>query len=368
MTENDRKMRVAITHGDTNGIGYELIFKTFATPEMLELCTPIVYGSPKAAAYHRKMLGLNSNFSIIHHADEARENNLNVLATFDDEVKIDAGVPTSASGEAARQAIDRALADAQEGLVDALVLAPVDAANVPSMTGYANQIAYAADKLHKSAMNILTNDCLRIGFVTENVPLRQAVNGITLEQVRERATALAECLKRDFRIFNPRIAVLSMNPVVASQDQQLFDDDTTLFGPFAAKDFFANGTFKHFDAVLAMYYEQGVVPFTMIGQENGVLFTAGLDVPCAMAAGYSTFDGAGKGESDEQPMRNAIYLAIDAARNRANYDEPLANPLQKLYNEKPDDGERVRFTIPKKRADRLTPEELAARDAQEMAE
>ena len=354
----DRKIRVAITHGDTNGIGYELIFKTFAEPEMLELCTPIIYGSPKTAAYHRKALDVPAGFSIIGNAEEAVDGRVNLLTTYEEEVKVELGTPTDESGNAALLALDRAMTDFRSSLYDVLVTAPVDNSHIRGFNGQTGFIEKSISEGKKS-MTLLLNEGIRIGLATDNLPLKDVPHAITSELVKERATTLYSTIRRDFRLSNPRIAVLALNPdttgngkeeieIIQPTVQELADNGLNVFGPFGAEHFFGSRDYVAFDGILAMYHDQGLVPFNTLTPTQGVKYTAGLDLirtsPCHGAA----FDIAGKGIADELSFRHANYTAIDAFRNRHNYDAPMGNPLKKLYHEKREDSDKARFTIPKK--------------------
>ena len=352
----ERKIRIAITHGDTNGVGYEVILKTFADPAILELCTPIVYGSPKAAAYHCKALEIDTPFTIINKAEEALDNRLNLLTVFEEEVKIDLGEPTAESGEAAKKAIDRALEDYKAGLFDVLVTAPV---SKNSITGFNGHTAYIERALNdgKKGLTILTNEDLRVALVTNNVAIKDVAEAITKQKIIEKAQIFHQALRRDMRISSPRIAVLALNPrcgedgVLGDEEQtiikpaidELCEQGLQVFGPYAADDFFGRSAYFRFDGVLAMYHDQGQTPFKAVAYENGVRYSAGLELIRTAPAHGANFAAAGKNQTDEQSLRNAIYTAIDVWRNRQNYDEPLQNPLQKLYHERRDESEKVRF-------------------------
>ncbi|MBR6319793.1 MAG: 4-hydroxythreonine-4-phosphate dehydrogenase PdxA [Prevotella sp.] len=355
----DRKPRVAITHGDTNGVGYEVILKTFAEPTIFELFTPIVYGSPKVAAYHSKALGIDTPFTIISDASEAKDGRLNLLTTFDEEVKIDLGQPTPESGQAALIALDRAVDDYGKGLYDVLVTAPVFKNSIPDFHGHTD---YLERKFNdgKKGLTILTNDDLRVALVTNNVAIKDVPEAITRQKIVEKAQLLHQALKRDLRVNNPRIAVLSLNPrcgedgVLGTEEQEtiipaigeLAAQGMQVFGPYASDDFFGRSSYFRFDGVLAMYHDQGQTPFKAVAYENGVRFTTGLQLVRTAPAHGANFAAAGKGTTDEQSLRNAIYMAIDVWRNRQNFDEPLQNPLQKLYHERRDESEKVRFRTP----------------------
>ena len=360
--EQGRKIRVAITQGDTNGVGYEVIFKAFADPAILELCTPIIYGSPKIAAYHKKALNLETNFTIINKAEEARDGRLNLLSCFDDEVKVELGQPSKEAGDAALRALDRAMTDFRAGLYDVLVTAPINKATIQSpgfqFPGHTEYIETSVGNGQKALM-ILMNETLRVALVTTHLAIKDISRSITKESIVEKATIFHTTLKRDFRISNPRIAVLALNPhagddgllgseekeIISPAIEELAGKGIQAFGPYPADGFFGNGTYYHFDGVLAMYHDQGLAPFKTIALESGVNFTAGLPIIRTSPDHGTAFDIAGQGKADENSMRQAIYTAIDVFRNRQNYDEPLKNPLPKLFHEKREDGDKARFAI-----------------------
>ena len=328
----ERKIRVAITHGDTNGIGYEVILKAFEDPAMLDLCTPIIYGSPKVAAYHRKTMDLQTAFHVINSAEEAKEDRVNLLATFDDEIKVELGQPTEESEEAARKAMQRAKEDLQKGLYDVLVMAPVKPNPNPVKD--------------EKALTVLLSDAVRIGLVTSHLPIKEVSAAITVEKIVNKATMFQQSLKRDFRISSPRVAVLALNPQPGTEEQEIIrpaiealeKSGVQAFGPYVADEFFGNAWYHDFDGVLAMYDDQGVVPFKTLALEYGVKLKAGITAICTTPDHGPAFDIAGKGIADELSMRQAIYTAIDMFRHRQEYDEPLAHPLPKLYHEKREDG------------------------------
>ena len=277
----EKMIRVAITQGDTNGVGYEVILKTFADPAMLELCTPIIYGSPKIAAYHRKALNLETNFSIINRAEEARNGRVNLLACFDDDVKVDLGQPSPEAGLAAFKALDRAMTDYRSQLFDVLVTAPINKATIQSpgfhFPGHTEYIETSVGEGNKALM-ILMNENLRVALVTTHLPIKDVSKAITKEAIIEKAKIFHQSLKRDFRISNPRIAVLSLNPhagdngLLGSEEQDVIKPaieelekmGIQAFGPYPADGFFGNNTYYHFDGVLAMYHDQGLAPFKTI--------------------------------------------------------------------------------------------------------
>ena len=335
----DKKIRVAITHGDTNGIGYEVILKAFDNPAMFELCTPIIYGSPKVAAYHRKALSMETQFSIIDKAEDARDGRLNLLTTFDEEVKVEFGVPSEESDAAARKAVARAKEDLQKGLYDVLVQAPMRSGANPA-------------KEDKS-LTMMVCDQVRVGLVTTHLPIKDVPQAVTIEKIVDKARIFHASLKRDFRISNPRLAVLALNPQLGTEEEkviapavaELEKQGVQAFGPFIADDFFGQQMYYNFDGVLAMFDDQGIVPFKTLANEYGVKLKAGISAICTTPDHGPAFDIAGKGVADEQSLRHAIYTAIDMFRHRMDYDAPMANPLPKLYHEKREDGEKARFAV-----------------------
>lgn len=363
MTMN-RKIRVAITHGDTNGIGYELIFKTFENPTMLDLCTPIIYGSPKVATYHRNLLDIPANFTIVHHADDIKDGRINLVPVFDEEIKVELGVPTEESGNAGLIAINKALDDYRAGVFDVLVTAPIENSEAFRFSG---QSRYIEDHLglEEKGLSILVNEQMRIALATRNLPLKQVAESLTIEDLIEKTTIFHTSLKRDFRISNPRIALLALNPkagengLLGSEELEIInpavnalaDQGIQAFGAYPSDEFFGNGYWNEFDGVVAMYYDQAMIPFRALTTDSGVNYLGGLKLVRTSPEGTIDISLAGRNFADAAPMRHAIYTAIDIYRHRKTYDEPLKNPLEKLYKERRDDSEKVRFSVSKQKDD-----------------
>ena len=351
--EQERKPRVAITHGDTNGVGYELIFKIFDDLAMLELCTPIIYGSPKVATYHHKALNVETPFSTIATADDAKENQLNLLTTFDEDVKVELGQASEEATDAARKALKRAMVDVQQGLADVLVMAPD---NLPDFLSKEPEV-----------LRVRIAEDLRIALITNLLAIKDVPEAITKQKIVEKGKIMHTCLRRDLRISNPRIALLALNPPTDNDSNPWGDEEKELiipaieeleqagiqaFGPYPSDLFFGEGHYNKFDAVLAMYHDQGLAPLKAIAKDEAVSLITGMPFVCTAPETSVGYDIAGKGCADETALRHAIFLGIDTLRNRQNYDEPLANPLPKLYKERRDDSEKVRFAIPKAKADK----------------
>ncbi len=343
-----RKIRVAITHGDTNGIGYELILKTFSEPTILDLCTFIVYGSPKIATYHRKAINSEVSFNLIRTAEEAVEGEINMVNCFDDEVKIDFGVATPESGNAAYRALERAMEDYKAGLFDVLVTAPINKAAIQSADfQFPGHTEYLADRCGGDAqpLMLLCNNLMRVALVTTHLPISKVAENITAEALQTKIELLYQTLLRDFNLPAPRIAVLALNPhagdagllgneeeeIIKPAIKEMMEKGVPVFGPYPADGFFGSGSYKAFDAVLAMYHDQGLAPFKALSMEDGYNYTAGLDIIRTSPDHGTAYDLAGKGEADESSFRSAIYAAVDVFNSRSSYDEAHRNPLPKLY-------------------------------------
>jgi 4-hydroxythreonine-4-phosphate dehydrogenase len=348
-----QKIRVAITQGDTNGVGYEQIFKTFEDPAMLELCTPIVYGSPKVATYHHNALESQLQFSIIASAEEAKDSRLNILTTCDEEIKVDFGTSSAEATEAARVALKQAIMDVQQGKADVRVMAPDTLPDFLSKEPEVLKVRMAGD--------------IRVGLITNLMALKDVPEAITRQKIVEKTKVMHHTLHRDLRISAPRIAILSLNPpaegdakweeeeekeVIIPAIQELQDAGLQVFGPYAADHLFGSSDYLCFDAVMAMYYGQGMTPLKSIAPPPIITLASGMPFVCTMTETGVEYEIAGKGCADEAPLRQAVYTAIDVFRNRHNYDEALANPLPKIYKERRDDSEKVRFAVPRKKEER----------------
>jgi 4-hydroxythreonine-4-phosphate dehydrogenase len=354
--ENNRKIRVGITHGDINGIGYEVILKAFSDATMLDLCTPIVYGSPKVATFHRKSMDIQTNFCIISTAEGALDNKLNILNCTEDELKVELSKSTPEAGKAALDALERALQDYNDGLIDVLVTAPINKHNIQSDTfhfpGHTEYIEERVGEGEKALM-ILLKDDFRVALVTGHIPIKDISATITKELIMEKISIFHRSLKEDFGIDAPRIAVFSLNPhagdngvigteeseVIVPAIQEMVAKGVQCFGPYPADGFMGSGNYSHFDGILAMYHDQGLAPFKAMAMDEGVNFTAGLPIVRTSPAHGTAYDIAGQGIASESSFRQAIYTALDVFRNRQIEREIHARPLRKQYYEKRDDSD-----------------------------
>lgn len=356
----EKKIRVGITHGDINGIGYEIILKTFEDSTIFELCTPIIYGSPKIAAYHRKAIDSPTNFSIINSADEAQIGKLNIVNCIEDEVKVEFGKATAESGKAALAALERAISEYKEGLIDVLVTAPINKHTIQSenfqFPGHTEYIQERIGENNKALMILMRGD-LKVALVTGHIPLRDVASTITKELIQEKLEIFGNSLSNDFGITKPRIAVLSLNPhagdcnllgkeeeeIIIPAINELKNKNILCYGPFPADGFMGSGQFAKFDGILAMYHDQGLTPFKVLAMEEGVNFTAGLPLVRTSPDHGTAYDITGKGVASEMSFRQAIYAALDIFRNRAFEKEIHANPLRKQYHEKRDDSDKLKL-------------------------
>lgn len=348
MSEN-RKLRVGITHGDINGIGYEVILKALEDNRLLELCTPVVYGSAKIAAFYRKAMNLQPvNFVQIDTAADAADDRYNMVNVVGEDTKIEPGQSTKVAGEAAFAALERAVADLQQDAIDVLVTAPINKHNIhsdtftfPGHTEYLEASIGDGDK----ALMILCNDNLRVALATTHVAVGDIAGKLTSKLIVDKLTILDRSLRRDFRVTSPRIAVLALNPhagdngligseeadIIAPAIEEAAKKKILCFGPYGADGFFGSGAWKHFDAVLAMYHDQGLGPFKLLAMDSGVNFTAGLPKVRTSPDHGTAYDIAGRGEASAESLREAIYRAIDIYRARADYDRARRNPLRKQW-------------------------------------
>jgi len=342
----DKKTIVAgITQGDINGIGYEIIMKALSDPTVTDLCIPVIYGSPKVAAYHRKVLNFTSfNFNNIRSAAEAHPKKINLINCLGDDVRVELGKSTPEGGQASFAALESAVSDLAGGRIDVLVTAPIDKHNIQSdkfrFTGHTD---YLRSKIgsHEVLM-LMISESMKIGFATEHLALRDVPGAITVSGLLSKLRLLNRSLLQDFAIRGPRIGVLSLNPhagdsgLLGNEEKDIIipaitkanEEGILAFGPYSSDGFFGSGAFSRFDAVLAMYHDQGMGAFKALAFDTGVNFTAGLPVIRTSPVHGTAFDITGKNEASGNSMRQALYAAVDIFRNREIYDELIRNPLQ----------------------------------------
>lgn len=341
----DHKVIVGITIGDYNGVGPEVIVKTFSDNRMHQICTPVIYGASKVLSFHKKTINNTEfNFTTIHNVDEIIPTRTNVINCWDEELKFELGQATQAGGKYAFTALQTACKDLAEGHIDVLVTGPIDKKTMqqdgfrfPGHTEFLAQQFNASEYLM-----MLVSDRFRIATVTGHVPVKNVASELTQEKIVSKIKVMNHSLKRDFGVRKPRIAVLGLNPhsgdngLIGTEEQDIiapaiktaFDQGILVYGPYGADGFFGSSKFSGFDGILAMYHDQGLVPFKALSFETGVNFTAGLPIVRTSPDHGTAYDIAGKGIASEDSIRSAIYLACDIFRNRIVYDEVNANPLK----------------------------------------
>ena len=338
------KIKLGISIGDVNGIGLEIIIKTLADARIYDYCTPIVYGHTKVASFHRRATQVNElNFHVINDPSQAQAKKPNMINCWEEDVKIEMGQVTEAGGKYAFISLERATFDLKEGYIDALITAPInkdniqnDQFNFPGHTEYLQQRDGAAESLM-----FLVSDTLRVGVVTGHIPISKVASSITGEKILAKLKLMNHSLQNDFWIRKPKIAVLGLNPhasdngLIGSEEKEVIipaieearNNDIMAFGPYSADGFFANGTYLQFDAVLAMYHDQGLIPFKQIAFESGVNFTAGLNFVRTSPDHGTAYDIAGKNQASEISFREALFTAIHIVKHRRETLELNENPL-----------------------------------------
>lgn len=337
---------IGISCGDINGIGLEVILKALAIKKVGKNFTTIIYGSTKVVAYHKNIITQeNIQFHSISAPSEAQPDRINIVNCWPDNVNITLGKPTDLSGKCAFQALERAVKDLKDGHLDALVTAPINKkamqmADFPFI-GHTEYIT--SEFKAKDSLMLMVSDALRVGVVTNHLPLKEVAAAITKEKILRKILIMAETLRIDFNIQKPTIAVLGLNPhagdegAIGSEDDQIIrpaieeakSKGVLAFGPFPADGFFGAGQFNKYDGILAMYHDQGLVPFKVLSFGDGVNYTAGLASVRTSPDHGTAYDIAGKGEADEGSLIKAIYLAADIVQNRNEYLDMHANSLER---------------------------------------
>jgi 4-hydroxythreonine-4-phosphate dehydrogenase len=326
-------LKIGISIGDINGIGLEVIIKTLLDDQIYKYCTPIVYGHTKVASFHRKALGINDfSFHVINQPDQALRNKPNMINCWEEDVKIDLGESNENGGKYAFLSLQKATEDLISGKIDAMVTAPINKHNIQSddfrfagHTEYIQEKAGGADSL----MFLLSDD-LKVGVVTGHIPVKEISKNIMLDKIVSKLRLINNSLKNDFWIEKPKIAVLGLNPhagdsgLLGNEENEIIipaievanKEGIFAFGPYAADGFFGNKAYTKFDAVLAMYHDQGLVPFKTLSFNQGVNFTAGLNVVRTSPDHGTGFDISGKNLASESSFREALFTALRIVKNR----------------------------------------------------
>lgn len=344
-----KKLRVGITQGDINGIGYEVILKTLSDARVYENQAVVIYGSAKVAAYHKKALDLNNiNMTVVNSAREAAFGRVSIVNCTEDEVKVELSHSTAIAGKASFQALERACQELKDGLIDVLITAPINKSNIqsenfhfPGHTEYLESVFGDG----KSALMLMVSPVMRVAVATGHIPLAEVPASLDVQGLVSKLRILNKSLIRDFIIIKPRIAVLGLNPhagddgLIGKEDKEIIaeavrkaqEQHICCFGPIPADGFFGSGDFRKYDGILAMYHDQGLIPFKALSMESGVNYTAGLSVVRTSPAHGTAYTIAGQNVASEESFREAYYMACDIYQNRQTYAEITKNPLHKQF-------------------------------------
>ncbi len=339
------KIIVGITQGDINGVGLEVIIKTFLDPQMFELCTPVVFGSNKTASNYRKALNIEDfSFNQIRNFSEINHKRANIINVYEEDTILELGKQTEAAGKYALKSLEAATIALQQGEIDVLVTAPINKENIQSPTfNFPGHTEYLDEKFGKgNSLMFLISDNLRVAVVTGHIPITRVGQELSSEKIHKKIHLLHQSLLKDFEVRKPKIAVLGLNPhagdngVIGNEEKEIIlpainkakEEGLIVYGPYSADGFFGNGNYKNFDAVLAMYHDQGLIPFKTIAFNSGVNYTAGLSIVRTSPDHGTAYDIAGKNLASEESFRKAIYTAIDIYKVRKQFSEFSENPLK----------------------------------------
>ena len=338
------KTKVGITCGDINGVGLEVVMKTFLDNRMHQICTPVIYASNKMVSLQRKMLNMNDfQYVTVKSGNDIILRKTNVINCWEEEVTVEFGKDTADGGKYALRSLESAISDLKEKHIDVLITSPINKHNIQSAEfKFKGHTEYLAEKFPSpSHLMFLVSDTLRIAVVSGHIPMKEVAAFLSQDKIVTTLKLMSQSLKRDFNVRKPKIAVLGLNPhagdegllgkeeneIIIPSIKKCFDEGLFVYGPYSADGFFGSSAYKNFDAVLAMYHYQGLIPFKTIAFSSGVNFTAGLSIVRTSPDHGTAYDIAGKGIASEDSFREAIYTAIDIAKNREEYDEINAKPL-----------------------------------------
>ena len=342
---NDKKIKLGISIGDLNGIGCEIILKTFEDPRMMDFCTPIIFGSNKTISFQKNHLKLTVNYNGIDKVSQAIDGKLNVLNVWRETPNIEFGKETTDGGKYAFLSLKSAVQALKNDEIDVLVTAPINKHNIQSDEfKFPGHTDYLAKELNGEALMFMITEGLKIGLITDHVPVKDISEHIKPELIERKVKKMYESLIKDFGVRKPKIAVLGINPhtgdngVIGSEDdeilkptlQKIQDSGKLVYGPYSADSFFGSDGYKKFDAILASYHDQGLIPFKTLSFGNGVNYTAGLSKVRTSPDHGTAYEIAGKGEADNNSFKEAVFLAINIFRNRNEYNDLTKDTLKKL--------------------------------------
>ena len=341
--DKSEKIVVGISIGDLNGIGVEIILKTFQDKRMLDFCVPVIFGSTKLISEYNKQTNIATQINGIHHINKAFPNKINVLNVWKEDVEVELGRPTKKSGEYAFKSLEAATNTLVDGEIDILVTAPINKDNIQSENfSFPGHTEFLESKLEGESLMILMTDQLKIGLITGHIPISDVSNNITSEIIKQKTAILYQTLKQDFGVNKPKIAVLGLNPhcgdkgVIGNEDDEIIkptleeiqQEGKLVYGPYAADSFFGSENYKNFDAVLAMYHDQGLAPFKTLSFGEGVNFTAGLSKIRTSPDHGTAYELAGKNNASISSFKEAIFAAIKLFKKREEYKSLTKNTLK----------------------------------------
>lgn len=341
--KKDIKIKVGISVGDLNGIGAEVILKTFEDSRMLDFCTPVIFASTKVMSFYNKHFKTNIKFQGISDLNKVLDGKINVYNIWKDSISIEFGKEDEEKGKLAIESLQKATTALKNNKIDVLVTAPINKHNVQSKTfNFPGHTDYLAKELGGKSLMFMISENLRVGLLTDHLPVKDVASHITPKLIQDKVQIVYETLKKDFKINKPKIAVLAINPhagdngVIGKEDddvlmptlQKIKASGKLVFGPYSADSFFGSNNYQNFDAILASYHDQGLIPFKTITFGKGVNFTAGLSKVRTSPDHGTAYEIAGKGIADESSFKEAVFAAIQIYRNRTEYLELSANPLK----------------------------------------
>ena len=344
MKKENANIKVGISIGDLNGIGCEVILKTFEDSRMLELCTPVIFASNKTITQQKNDLGMDISFNGVERAEHAIDGKINVVNVWKETPNIQYGIATAEAGKYAIRSLKAAVRALMNQEIDLLVTAPINKKNIQSEDfNFPGHTDYLARELGGESLMFMVTDTLKVGLLTDHVAVKDVASNITSKLIRDKIGIIEKSLMMDFAIRKPRIAMLGINPhsgdegVIGKEDdevlrpviRQMAEQGHLVFGPYAADSFFGSDTYKQFDAILAAYHDQGLIPFKTLSFGLGVNFTAGLNRVRTSPDHGTAYEIAGKGKADHGSFKEAVFMGIMIYRNRMEYEEISKNPLKR---------------------------------------
>lgn len=343
MFKKGENIILGISIGDMNGVGPEVILKTFEDQRMMELCTPVVFGNAKLLSFIKKSINCTTNIHGIDSLDQIQKGKFNVLNLWKEGVNLDFGTLDDVVGQYAIKSFVAATQALKNNEIDALVTAPINKYNIQSEEfQFPGHTDYLDKELEGNALMFMISEDLKVGLVTDHVPLQQVSQSLTPELIKQKVRTINKSLIQDFNVIKPRIALLGLNPhsgdngIIGNEElnfinntvKELFDENIIIYGPYSADAFFGSEQYKNFDAIVACYHDQGLIPFKTLSFGNGVNYTAGLDKIRTSPDHGTAYDIAGKGIADFTSFKNAVYAALDIYKNKNEYLQSTANPLK----------------------------------------